>query len=197
MRDGNGWRPLSAALLAEWVVGCSSPSPSTPSITIGDDSAQITGFGYLAPGVHQATANLKSKSNSNTYGLITFYEKNGKVTVAATVFNLTLGAHSIYIHETGNCSSPNAASAGPVWQIPGAPLGARRAGQLPELWPGNENTASMQTTLTGLSIGDRKPTDLVGRSVVVHSAVDPDPKPQFGGVPNGWIACGVIVQGGG
>ena len=54
----------------------------------------------------------------------------------------------------------------------------------------------MQTILSGLSIGDRKPTDLVGRAVVVHSAVVADPQPQFGGVPNGWIACGVIVQGG-
>ncbi|MEO8741357.1 MAG: superoxide dismutase family protein [Casimicrobiaceae bacterium] len=195
MRAANSWQ-LIAVLLAAFGGGCSSPSPSTPSATIGNDSAQVTGFGYFAPGIHQATANLKSKSNSNAYGVVTFYEKNGKVSVAASVFNLSIGPHSIYIHETGNCSSPNAASAGPVWQIPGTPPGTRRAGQLPELLAGTEGNAAMQTITSGLSIGDRKPTDLVGRSVVVHSAIDPDPKPQFGGVPNGWIACGVIVQGG-
>ena len=190
------WPGLAATLLAAFVGGCSSPSPSTPSIKIGDDSAQVTGFGYLAPGIHQATANLKSKSNSNVYGIVTFYERNGKVGVAASIFNLSMGPHSIYIHETGNCSSPNAASAGPVWQIPGATQGTKRAGQLPELLAGSENSAAMQTTLTGLSIGDRKPSDIVGRAVVVHSTFDPDPRPQFGGVPNGWVACGVIVQGG-
>src|SRR5450432_2133936 len=81
VRATYGWSGLGAALLAALVGGCSSPSPSAPSIKVGDDSAEITGFGYLAPGVHQATANLKSKSNSPTYGLITFYEKNGRVTV--------------------------------------------------------------------------------------------------------------------
>jgi Cu-Zn family superoxide dismutase len=197
MRDVRAWRPVGVAVLAAVVGACSSPSPSTPSATVTDDSLQITGFGYLAPGIHQATARLRPKSNSNVYGIVTFYEKNGKVGVAVTVFNLSLGAHSIYIHETGNCSSLNAASAGPVWQIPGTPPGAKRAGQLPELLPGTENNAAMQATLTGLSIGDRKPTDIVGRAVVVHDTVDPDPKPQFGGVPNGWVACGVIVQGGG
>ena len=69
------WPGLGAALLAAFVGGCSSPSPSTPSIKIGDESAEVTGFGYLAPGVHQATANLKSKSNSNTYGLVDILRK--------------------------------------------------------------------------------------------------------------------------
>jgi Cu-Zn family superoxide dismutase len=115
--------------------------------------------------------------------------------MAATVFNLAMGPHSIYIHETGNCSSPNAASAGPVWTVAGAPPGARRAGQLPELYVGTEGNSTLQATLTGITVGDRGPRDVVGHAVVVQAGVDPDPKPQFGGVPNGWIACGVIEQG--
>jgi Cu-Zn family superoxide dismutase len=175
------------------VGACSTPPPSEPSAKVTDDTLQITGFGYLAPGKNQAMARLRSKSNSNVYGLVTFYEKNGKTSVAATVFNLSLGPHSIYIHETGNCSSPNAASAGPVWNV--APPGAKRSGQLPELYVGTENNSYMQVTITDVTIGDHKPTDIVGRSVVVHAGLDPDPKPQFGGAPNGWVACGVIEQG--
>ena len=182
---------LGAMLLT----ACNTTSPSQPEATVSNNTLEITGFGYLAPGKNQAVVNLRSKSNSNVYGTITFYEKNGKTSVAATIFNLSLGPHSLYIHETGNCSSPNAASAGPVWNV--APPGAKRSGQLPELYVGTEGNSFMQATITGVSIGDSKPTDIVGRSVVVHQTLDPDPKPLYGGSPTGWIACGVIQQGGG
>lgn len=186
-------RLCAAAALALAVAGCNTPS--TPTASVKDNTLEVTGFGYFLPGKNQAVARLRSKSNSNVYGIVTFYERNGKTSVAATVWNLSLGPHSFYIHENGNCSSPNAASAGPVWNA--APAGERRSGQLPELFVGTEGNSQMQATVTGISIGDKKPTDIVGRAVVVHSGLDPDPKPQFGGVPNGWVACGVIEQGGG
>jgi Cu-Zn family superoxide dismutase len=186
-------RLCAATVLAASIAGCNTPS--TPTATVKDDTLEVTGFGYLAPGKNQAVARLRSKSNSNVYGTVTFYEKNGKTSVAATVWNLSLGPHSFYIHENGNCSSPNAASAGPVWNV--APSGQRRSGQLPELFVGTEGNSYMQATVSGISIGDKKPTDIVGRAVVVHAGLDPDPKPQFGGVPNGWVACGIIEQGGG
>src|SRR5262249_47055213 len=183
---------LRAGALAIALAACGSagvePGPN--------QSVQITGPGIFAPGPQQATAQLLPKSNSRVYGIVTFKQNGDKVGVAAAVFNMmNSGAHSIYIHENGNCSSPNAASAGPVWQIPGATAGGKRAGDLPELWAGTEANAAMQGTLTGLSVGDGKLTDVVGHAVVVHSGIDRDPKPQFGGVPNGWLACGVIKQG--
>jgi len=187
---------LLCAVLGSVLLGaCNTTTPSQPSATVSNNTLEVTGFGYLAPGKNQAVVNLRSKSNSNVYGTVTFYEKDGKIGVAATVFNLTLGPHSIYIHETGNCSSPNAASAGPVWNI--APPGAKRSGQLPELYVGTEGNSYMQATITGVTIGDNKPTDIVGHSVVVHQTLDPDPKPLYGGSPTGWIACGIIQQGGG
>jgi len=180
-----------AGALAAGLVACGTTATPGPN-----DSLQIQGPGIFAPGPKQASAQLLPKSNSRVYGIITFKQSGDKVGVAASVFNMmNTGPHSIYIHENGNCSSPNAASAGPVWQIPGTPAGAKRAGDLPELLAGSEANAAMQATLTGLSVGDGKPTDIVGRAVVVHSGIDRDPKPQFGGAPNGWLACGVITQG--
>ena len=39
---------------------------------------------------------------------------------------------------------------------------------------------------------ERMPLDIyIGHAVVVHSSIDPDPRPEFG-VLNGWLACGVI-----
>ncbi len=169
---------------------------TTTTTTTTDDTVQFSGFTVFMPGPNQATARLVSKSNSNTYGIITFRQTGDKVGVAASIFNLNTGRHSIYIHETGNCSSPNAASAGPVWNVPGNPPGARRSGHLPELYAATENRANLQATITGVTVGDGKPTDIVGHAVVVHETLDPDPKPLYGGSPTGWIACGVIKQGG-
>jgi superoxide dismutase, Cu-Zn family len=183
-------RGAPAVVVAVLAAACSTTT-GTPS----NESLQVQGLGFLAPGKNQASARLRSKSNSIVNGIVTFYQRDGKVSVAATVFNLSLGPHSVYIHETGNCSSPNAASAGPVWNPLGAAAGAKRTGDLPQLFPGTDGSAVMQAGLTGLSVADGKPTDVVGHAVVVHSGIDPDPKPQFGGVPNGWVACGVIEQG--
>jgi Cu-Zn family superoxide dismutase len=181
-----GWRRRALALAAALLVaGCTTTS---------DTGAEVKTLGLFPPGAKQASAALKSKSNSSVYGMITFRQSGDKVGVAATVFNLSNEPYSMYIHETGNCSSPNAASAGPVWNATNAGPGARRSGDLPGLFPGSEGNAAMQATLSGLSVGDGKPTDIVGRAVVVHRGFDRNPQPQFGGVPNNWVACGVIEQ---
>ena len=184
-----GVTAIAAAALA---AACGSTTTTT---TTSNDTLQIPGMGLLPPGPNQASARLVSKSNTNVYGIITFRQRGDKVGLAATIFNLNMGPHSIYIHETGNCSSPNAASAGPVWNVPGNPPGAKRSGHLPELYVGTEGSSNLQATITGVTVGDGKPTDVVGHAVVVHESLDPDPKPQYGGSPTGWIACGVITQG--
>ena len=140
---------------------------------------------------NQAFARLVPKNNSATYGTVMFTQRGDKTAVLAQVFNLAGGPHSFYIHETGNCSSPNAASAGPVWNAPGSAPGARRSGQLPEIVARQQENASLDAKVTGLSVGTGAPNDVVGHSVVVHGKLDPDPKPEFG-VVNDWLACGVI-----
>jgi Cu-Zn family superoxide dismutase len=186
-------RLLTVALPGALLVACGTTA-TTSTTSTSNDTLDITGPGFFKPGPNQATARLVSKSNSNTYGIVTFRQSGDKVGVAATIFNLSLGPHSIYIHETGNCSSPNAASAGPVWNVPGNPPGARRSGHLPELFVNTENNAYLQATITGVTVGGGKPNDVVGRAVVVHQTLDADPKPLYGGSPTGWIACGVIDQ---
>jgi Cu-Zn family superoxide dismutase len=142
---------------------------------------------------NQAVAQLAAKNNSGTYGTVMFTQRGDKVAVLVQVFNLAGGPHSLYIHETGNCSSPNAASAGPVWNAKGAPPGMRRSGQLPDVVVRHEENASLDVQVAGLSVGTGAANDVIGHSVVVHGKVDPDPKPEFG-VRNDWLACGVIER---
>jgi Cu-Zn family superoxide dismutase len=132
------------------------------------------------------------KNGSTVRGVISFTQTGDKVSVAGEFFELFPGAHSLYIHAGGSCGSPNAASAGPVWNVPGN-SDSRRTGALPELVAGTEGRAGVSVSLRTISVGTGRPDDVIGHSVVVHANVDPDPKAEFG-VRNGWIACGVIER---
>ena len=147
----------------------------------------------IVPTGNQAVARLAPKNDSTTYGTVQFTQRGDKVALLVQVFNLAGGPHSLYIHETGNCSSPNAASAGPVWNAKGSPPGARRSGELPNVVVRHEETASLDVQVGGISVGTGAPNDVIGHSVVVHGKVDADPKVEYG-VVNDWLACGVIER---
>jgi superoxide dismutase, Cu-Zn family len=151
-------------------------------------------MGDIVPSTgNQAVAKLVSKNGSGTTGTVVFTQRGEKVALLAQVFNLAGGPHSLYIHETGNCSSPSAASAGPVWNAKGASRGARRSGELPNIVVRHEENATLEAQVAGLSVGTGAANDVIGHSVVVHGKLDPDPKPEFG-VINDWLACGVIER---
>jgi Cu-Zn family superoxide dismutase len=134
-------------------------------------------------------ARLVPKNGSNVRGLISFTQSGDKVAVAGDFYELFPGPHSIYIHEGGNCSSPNAASAGPVWNVSGN--AGKRTGALPEIFAGSEGRANISMSLRTISVGTGKADDVLGHSVVIYADVEPDPKAEFG-VANGRLACGVI-----
>ncbi len=134
-------------------------------------------------------ARLAPKNGSNVRGFISFTQNGDKVAVAGDFYELFPGPHSIYIHEGGNCSSPNAASAGAVWNVPGN--SGKRTGALPELFAGTEGRANISMSLNTISVGTGRPDDVMGRSVVIYADVERDPRAEFG-VPNGRLACGVI-----
>ena len=139
-----------------------------------------------------AVARLQPKNGSNVRGFISFAQTGDKVAVAGDFYELFPGAHSIYIHAIGNCTSPNAASVGPVWNIPGN--AGKPTGELPELFAGSEGRANISMTVRTLSVGTGRADDVIGHAVVLYADVDRDPKAEFG-VKNNRLACGVIQQG--
>src|SRR5260370_32237889 len=62
--------------------------------------------------VTNATATLEPKSGSQVTGTVTFAMSGDEVQVVADVQNLKPGKHGFHIHEKGDCSSPDALSAG-------------------------------------------------------------------------------------
>src|SRR4029450_7717248 len=83
-----------------------------------------------AQDVTRATANLEAKSGSRVTGMVTFTKMGNEVQVVADIQNLTPGKHGFHIHEKGDCSAPDAMSAGahfnPTHQHHDGPTGAER-----------------------------------------------------------------------
>lgn len=153
--------------------------------------------GAAAPS-KEASATLAGKSGTSTGGSATFSEKGGKVTLQLVIRNATPGTHAVHLHETGDCSDPEAKSAGAHWNP-----GAAAHGQLDhppshlgdignvEVNDRGEATLTMSTALW--SIGGDPKTDILGKAVVVHASPD-DFKSQPAGNAGARIACGVIAR---
>ena len=163
-----------------------------PAVALGAGCSEMASVKLVPDAGPMAVARLVPRNGSTVRGVISFTQRGDKVAIAGNFVELFPGAHSVYIHAGGNCSSPNAASAGPVWSLAASP-GGRRTGDLPQVIAGSEGGAALQATSATLSVGTGKPNDVIGHSVVIHAGVDPDPKAEFG-VPNGWLACGVIER---
>jgi Cu/Zn superoxide dismutase len=63
-------------------------------------------------GVVKAIAGLHPTANHSVAGIARFTQVAGGVRVSATVEGLTSGKRGFPIHELGDCSAPDAASAG-------------------------------------------------------------------------------------
>ena len=145
--------------------------------------------------ITQAVAVLSPTQGNNAHGTVRFTEQGNSVKVVAHVEGLTPGQkHAIHIHEFGDCSTADAASAGshynPDKHEHGLPEKTQRhAGDLGNLQADASGKAHLELTVNNISIAGNK-NPILGRGVIVHA------KPDDGGQPvgnaGGRIACGVI-----
>jgi len=143
-----------------------------------------------------ATADLKPTKGNSASGVVSFQQVGSGVQLTAEVQGLTPGLHGFHIHEKGDCSAPDANSAGghfnPTGQSHGDPHTAtHHAGDIPMLEADAQGKARLEVRLDGLSLGSG-PTDIIGRAVVIHAAPD-DYRSQPAGNSGARVACGVIV----
>ena len=141
-----------------------------------------------------AKATLEAKSGSQVTGAVTFTKMGDQVQVVADIQNLKPGKHGFHIHDKGDCSAPDAASAGghfnPTHQHHGGPNTAEHhAGDLGNI----EADASGKAHLEWKGNLDLSgPNSIIGRSVVVHEKED-DLKTDPAGNSGARIACGIIA----
>lgn len=136
------------------------------------------------PGVEAVFSQVNA---SGMNGTARFVDRGGVTEVLIIVSNGPPTSFSVAIHERGNCSSPNAFSAGKPWAPPGWPTPATR--MFPSIVLNTNGTGDMTVRLRSLALSG--PDSLQGRAVLVHAGatVGEDLRP---GVPNNVVLCGVI-----
>jgi len=145
------------------------------------------------PETIKATAKLEPKSGSNVTGTVTFVQRRDLTEVLVDIENLKPGKHGFHIHEKGDCSAPDASSAGghfnPTHQHHGGPSTAERH---------NGDLGNIEAPASGkvhweseFKMNLKGPDSIIGKSVVVHEKED-DLKTDPAGNSGARIACGEI-----
>lgn len=153
---------------------------------------------FSAPAAEPTTAVavLQPTKGNQTTGVIHFQSvSDGKVRVTATVEGLAPNSvHAIHIHEFGDCTAPDATSAGGHYNPEGHSHALpdkkeRHAGDLGNLQADAQGKASLDLTVDNITVNGSK-NPIVGRGVIVHEKQDDGSQPV--GNAGGRIACGVI-----
>lgn len=143
--------------------------------------------------VTKAAAQLEPKSGTQVTGMVTFTKVGDEIQVVADIQNLKSGKHGFHIHEKGDCSAADAASAGahfnPTQKHHGGPMNLdHHTGDLGNIEADASGKAHLdwkgKLSFTGKD-------SIIGRSVVVHEKED-DLKTDPSGNSGARIACGAI-----
>jgi Cu-Zn family superoxide dismutase len=143
----------------------------------------------------EAIATLESKSGSTVTGTAKFKQKGDGVEATIEIKGAKPGQHGLHLHQNGDCSAPDAASAGghfnPDNKAHGAPdADPHHAGDLGNITIRNDGKGKLKITVKGLTV-DPGPHSVVGRAVVFHADTD-DLKSQPAGNAGARFACGVV-----
>lgn len=146
--------------------------------------------------VEYAEAEILPTEGHTTGGLIKFTRTEEGVRIEGTVTGLEPGDHGFHIHEKGDCSAPDASSAGGHFNPAGNPHGApgdppnqHHLGDFGNITAGGNGEAEVNMTDPELRMSG--PASIIGRAVVVHADPD-DLKSQPSGNAGARIGCGVI-----
>ena len=185
---------LTIALCALLLPACEGgqqvqdPGVDTMSIDEGDSETQQTAYAELEP-----------SEGNDVRGTVNFTATAGGVRVVASFTGLSEGEHGFHVHETGDCSAPDASSAGGHFAPQGTPHGAptdpadqRHAGDLGNIEADASGNSSYERVDEQLTLSG--PNSIIGKAVIVHADPD-DLESQPSGNAGARLACGVIMSG--
>lgn len=142
---------------------------------------------------------LAPTSGSNVAGTITVTTVPDGVRFQGRLTGLQPGStHGFHIHEFGDCSAPDASSAGghfnPTGVVHGDPVGmTHHAGDIANQVADAQGAVDVDATVHDVSLGTGTSDDVMGRALVVHRDAD-DYTSQPAGNSGPRVACGVILK---
>jgi len=189
--------PVLSLIVPAFLLGAcggSTPPPADANATAPEASTVTT----PAPKGASIDVPLAAKSNSKLSGKATFVEVEGGVQVTVQVAGLQPGMFATHVHEKGDCSAPDAESAGehfnPVSKPHGLPTGEdHHLGDPGNIDVKSDGTATTEVVIKGASLKPGDPTSFVGRAIIVHEKRDDGGQPS--GNAGARIGCGVITSG--
>ncbi len=208
-RIGYWWNiPLSFMLLF-MVAGCEREQPAETTVvepeptttteqeqTAVAEEEQTTVVVQENDQENRAVAELQPTEGNQVTGTVTFVSENGSIKVTADLEGLEPGRHGFHIHEKGDCSAPDASSAGGHFNPTGAPHGGpsdpadqRHVGDLGNIEADSDGKARLEMTDDVISLEGEN--SIIGKAVVVHSQPD-DLETDPTGEAGDRLACGVI-----
>jgi Cu-Zn family superoxide dismutase len=143
-----------------------------------------------------AQATLAGASGSSVQGDLQLTASSDGVVIAGEISGLAPNTeHGFHVHETGDCTAPDAKSAGghfnPGHVDHGAPTAVHHLGDIPNIKSDAAGHVIVSATIAGATLRDGGASDLVGKAVIVHAKPD-DYKTQPSGNSGDRIACGVV-----
>jgi Cu-Zn family superoxide dismutase len=144
----------------------------------------------------KAVAELKPTQGNSENGLVWFVQDGDHVNVTVRVSGLTPNQeHGFHLHEKGDCSSPDASSAGghlnPMKVGHGPMEKEHHLGDFAALKADSAGKAQARFAVHASLLGSGS-SDLVGKAAVIHANKD-DYSTQPDGASGPRIACGVVL----
>jgi Cu-Zn family superoxide dismutase len=192
---------LSAVLLS---AACNSPEPGSEPMEGSEVASTAKPVDHEDETRRERShliATLEGKSGSALSGEVMFMEADGDdVSFTLRVQNAPAGVHAVHIHENGDCSAPDASSAGGHWNPTSENHGRRgegsfHAGDIENLEVGVDGTGSLSMTVADWSLEETGGESVIGKALVVHAGAD-DFRTQPDGAAGDRIGCGVIERSG-
>jgi superoxide dismutase, Cu-Zn family len=149
------------------------------------------------PAPKHATATMAGTAKFKAVkGTVEFKETDDGIEVTANIEGLKKGVHGFHIHEKGDCSAPDAKSAGghfnPSNHKHGSPDSAEHhEGDLGNITAEKDGKGTATITIKGVTLGDGD-TSIVGKGFIIHAKAD-NFKTQPTGDAGDRVACGVIT----
>jgi Cu-Zn family superoxide dismutase len=145
-----------------------------------------------------ASVQLSPTKGNSVAGELRLATEGDGVRVMGTLTALAPNSkHGIHIHEHGDCSAPDASSAGshfnPLGHPHGAPGHGAHIGDLGNVTANPAGVAYVDVWIPRATLDSGATTNVAGRAVIVHANPD-DLTSQPSGNSGPRIACGVITQ---
>ena len=183
---------LLVSLICFVLAGCGGGGGESTAETIGDET---TGGEMTGGEAAVAIADMQPTEGNEASGTVRFEQTGEGLVVQVDLTGLPPSSqHGFHVHETGDCSAPDASSAGDHYNPEGhahaLPNGeARHAGDMGNVEADENGEVHHRMVIDTMSVDGEQPS-VVGRAVIVHA------NPDDGGQPTGnagaRIACGVV-----